>query len=172
MAKAEIFCISREPDLNVVQLQKVFDREGLTNRYMITGPIIEMTITRLEMMEYFAKKYEATYQPVDTDAHDILLEYDMGDDSSDEEFKYFVKCQYPKDFDPSSMNCDDQDYLMYHNYLVWGTLKRMRVVTSFFTFLYNFIFGVVLMDHLLSLSQVHPFFLLCHGWLLFIDCFA
>ena len=146
MSRAQIRLAGKvDPDSELlVDLKECFASPDLTERYVISSPIIELTLTRIEMIKFFEAEQYETYKGPEPGEHDPLSQYTMPYDQSDDEVQRFNNSTIQEQYhDLDNFVCDDNEYLEARENSVWAILRSLRTAGSVATIIYYLIFFTI-----------------------------
>jgi hypothetical protein len=135
----------------------VFHDADVGDRYSITSPIIQLTLTRLEMMTYFREKQEdliARTQPI---AMDPLSDFHVVGVDPVDEADVMLNASLPGSITgPDSIALGDDDYLHYRENVAWANFRALRFIGSIFSLLYYGIMAIVAIVELSNVERQLP----------------
>ena len=143
MSRAQIRLSGKveEGDDILSDLKECFASPDLTERYVISSPIIDLTITRIDMMSFFETEQYETYKGPEPGEHDPLAKISIPFDVSDDEVERYNKSQFDSQFNNiDDLLIDDNEYLEARENQAWAILKNLRCVGSLATIIYYAIF--------------------------------
>jgi hypothetical protein len=148
----------KDTDASKDEIRTVFHDAEVTNRFVIQSPIIELTLTRFELMSFFKTQNELfATEPT-------LYEIDPGND-------YHLTGVSPFPCEASLMNSaefnteereiesvllSDEEYLQKREEVAWAVYRDFRWLGSIFCVLYFFIFTVIAFDELINSGREYP----------------
>ena len=122
-------------------IKECFASPDLTERYVISSPIIELTLTRIEMIKFFENEQYENYKGPPIYEQDPLSQFKLPYSDSDDEVDRFNNTKLDKNYaDLDNLVCDDNDYLEARENMSWSILRDIRVVGSIATIIYYLIF--------------------------------
>ena len=154
ISRAEVRLIESGNGDNLKSIRNSFHKSGVTDRYSIESAVIELTITRLEMMKFFEFKQNELFKGIPSDEHDPLSNIEL---PSFQELNEAEKCSIssiPDDItSPTSLLVDDREYLDLRETCAWAAFREFRTVGSVFVILWFAIFTGLLVASLLMIHE-------------------
>ncbi|EAY13781.1 hypothetical protein TVAG_467960 [Trichomonas vaginalis G3] len=118
-----------------------FASPDLTERYVISGPIIELTLTRIEMIKFFEAEQIELYKGPEPGEHDHLADFKFPSEDTDDSADRFNEAELNEEFvNLDKMVIDDDSYLENREYMSWAILRNIRVIGSICCIIYYIIF--------------------------------
>jgi len=144
-------------DQEVDRIRNCFSDPLLTERYLISSPIIELTLTRIEMMQYFQNKQKEMYKGPDPNHKVNNSAYAVPLDDTVSRIDLFNYSTIPFDAkDPDDLILSDFDYLETRESYIWAVLRELRFWSSLFTILYFSVFSAISMNQLIQSNRSKP----------------
>jgi hypothetical protein len=132
-------------DDQIDALREVFHETNFLDRYSISSPIIELTLTRIEMMSFFQRINTELICDAPTNAVDPLSHFQL-DGIGDIEPSCLLMntAEVPEDVNElQNQTICDTEYLRRRERYAWAYYRELRPVASLFSLLYYAIFSVV-----------------------------
>jgi hypothetical protein len=131
-------------DDQIDTLTEVFHETSLLDRYSISSPIIELTLTRIEMMSFFQKINAESICDAPINAVDPLSHFQL-DGIGDIEPACFLMntAEVPDATGLDNLNIGDTEYLRRRERYAWAYYRELRPVGSVFSLIYYAIFAIV-----------------------------
>jgi hypothetical protein len=152
LCHGEIRLRERQTDEPLSRIRSVFYDANVGDRYSISSPIIELTLTRLEMMTFFRDKQEdmlARAQPI---AMDPLSDFHVTLIGPIDEAEIMLNATFPGSItSPDSLALGDDEYLHYRENVAWAYFRSLRLIGSVFSLLY---YGILAIIAIVELSNV------------------
>ena len=129
----------------VIELVKTcFHETNLTDRYLIQSPIIELTLTRLEMMTFFETRQKEIYKGISIMPDDPLSNFVVKTPDPLDEAELMNASKMPDDpILPTSFLVSDEEYLVTREEYAWAAYSSFRPLGSLFCLLWYIIFSAV-----------------------------
>lgn len=144
LCNAEVRLIENGNEDLLDNIKNCFHDSELTSRYCISSPIIELTLTRLQMMQFFDDKQRDIYKGPDPTARDPLSHFELALDDRPSEAQLLNSASIPDDFiNPDTVIISDEDYLETRERYVWAVFKSFRFWGCLLSAVYYLIFCVV-----------------------------
>ena len=157
ISRAEVRLIESGNGDNLKSIRNAFHKSGVTDRYSIESAVIELTITRLEMMKFFDFKQNELFKGIPSDEHDPLSNIDIPLLNELNEAEKCAAATIPEDLNsPVSLLVDDKEYLDLREKCAWAAFREFRVVGSVFVILWFAIFIGLLVASLLLVHKPQP----------------
>ena len=157
LCHAELRLREKHLDDYVDEIRTVFHDTELTDRYSISSPIIELTLTRLEMMAFFNQKQEDIFIGVKPLTLDPLSHFELKVDEGVNEATTMNNADIPDDIrSPDDLMCDDDTYLLKREEFTWHVYRQFRPVGSLFCLIYYFVTFVVAVTEMGGYGNRYP----------------
>lgn len=118
-----------------------FASPDLTERYVISSPIIELTLTRIEMIKFFEAEQIELYKGPEPGEHDHLANFKFPSEDTDDSADRFNEAEFNEDYvNLEKMIIDDDEYLVNRENMSWAILRKIRVIGSICCMLYYIVF--------------------------------
>ena len=141
----------------IESIKTCFHDTNLTDRYTISSPIIELTLTRLEMMTFFDDMQKQFFKGPELMETDPLSNYVVNLPDEPNEAEIFNECNIGDDpTPPSELIVDDEEYLELREKYVWSVYKNFRPLGSVFCLIWDAVFTAVIIESLVSEHRVFP----------------
>lgn len=133
-----------ESDEVIESVKTCFRDTNLTDRYSISSPIIELTLTRLEMMTFFETRQKESYKGISVMPDDPLSNFVVKTPDPPDEAELMNNSKIPDDeLPPSSLLINDEEYLEKRETYVWSVYRSFRPLGSLFCLLWYIIFSAM-----------------------------
>lgn len=132
-----------ECDEVIEAVKTCFHETNLTDRYSISSPIIELTLTRLEMMTFFEARQKEIYKGIAIMPEDPLSNFVVKTPDPPDEAELMNSSQIPDEPVTENSLLIDEDYLETREIYAWSAYKSFRALGSLFCLLWYIIFSAV-----------------------------
>jgi hypothetical protein len=136
------------------QIRNVFREAEIGDRYLMSSSMIDLTLSRVEMMTFFHDRLEALTSTVyhfvvDPDSH-----YTISVESAETPADRLVHAAVSDSFDgPNSTILCDDDYLTQRENIAWVYYRNLRLVGSIACLIYYLLFSAVAFFHLITAER-------------------
>jgi hypothetical protein len=133
------------------EIRNVFNISGQTDQYIIESPVIELTITRFELMRQFEEKQKRLYIDFPTSVCDRFSHIQVPNLAVMDVSQKFVTASIPAGFESvGEYVSTDEEYLVTREMCVWCVFRSLYAIGSVFVILWFAAFSVVVMIRLLD----------------------
>ncbi|EAY15371.1 hypothetical protein TVAG_224470 [Trichomonas vaginalis G3] len=142
-------------------VRNCFNSPDLTERYVISSPIIELTLTRIEMMKFFESEQIELYKGPEPGQHEHLTNFEFSSDDSDDSADRFNKAEIDERYvDLDKLVLDDHDYLLARENQAWAVLREIRFLGSLACLIY-YIIHIALIAYVCAVTRRRKSFSVC-----------
>lgn len=171
LSRAEVRVVESQDckDINVEDLRDCFSDPSMTERLVIRNiPIIELTLARIDMMQYFKTKQEETFTGLNQANMDYTNKFKLPEMPYESEIDKFNNTNISEDFsDPDDLVIGDIEYLELREKTVWSVLSDLRFFGSLGCSVYFLVFFILnLVVILQAITPVHVTVLVGAGYCL------
>lgn len=139
------------------QIRNAFHKSEMTDRYSIASAIIELTITRLEMMKFFEMKQNELYKGFSSDTYDPHCAIEIPAEDVYNEAENYSSSIIPDDFDsPDNLFVTDKEYLYLREQCAWAAFRDFQILGSVFVIIWYVIFAGFSIASILKTSKIYP----------------
>lgn len=132
-----------ESDEVIEAVKTCFHETNLTDRYSISSPIIELTLTRLEMMTFFEARQKEIYKGIAIMPDDPLSNFVVKTPDPPDEAELMNSSKIPDDPVTANSLLIDEEYLETRELYAWSAYKSFRPLGSLFCIIWYIIFSAV-----------------------------
>lgn len=141
ISNAELQLVDKGNEPFFDRIRNCFKNLGLTNKYIMEKPIIELTFARFKMMNYFEDMQKASYKGADQIEHDPISTFEIPRKELPTDAILYNESQFSKDFrSPDNFILTDDEYLNKREEFAWAAFKSFQVVGSIFTIIWYSVF--------------------------------
>jgi hypothetical protein len=157
------------------EIKGIFHSTGLTDRFAISSPIIELTLTRLEMMAFFNEADDGTNDHMLYEI-DPLSSYHLTSVKPLLSAVELMNRAEVPEHDLDALMISDEDYLEKREEFTWSVYRDLRFPGSVFCSVYFIILAALTLNELVHSSREFPIpealFLGYSGAMLLVELFS
>ena len=143
------------------QIRDCFHESGLTNRYYIKSPMIDLTLARLDMMQFFEEKQAELFKGLDEPNPDPLSQFTINEPIILSDADRFNKAKIPDYLEhPDQLVVQDERYLSVREDVVWTSLNDLRFIGSLFSIVWDVVFVAISINDLRKSQEEYPYVLM------------
>lgn len=141
ISNAELQLVDKGNEPFFDSIRYCFKNLGLTDRYVMEKPIIELTFARFKMMSYFEDMQKANYKGADQNEHDLLSTFEVPRKEIPTDAILYNESYFLKNFhSPDDFLLTDEEYLQKREEFAWAAFRSFQIVGSFFTLAWYSVF--------------------------------
>lgn len=159
ISNAELRLVDKANEPFFDRIRDCFKNLGLTNKYILEKPIIELTFARFKMMNYFEDMQKANYKGDGKNDHDLLSEIQIPRKEIPTDAVLYNESCFLKNFRaPDDFLLSDEDYLQKREEFAFAAFRSFQIVGSFFTLIWYSIFIGFSINSMLTDSEEKALF--------------